>query len=233
MKLKYERSNENTIKVWITSGDLKKREVNLLDLMNDKNKVESFFYSILEEVDDKHDFQNNDLVSFQILPESDGFQMIISKDNNVVSKLAEKNVKFMSEQTKEKFDEIKEKNRPIDEFDENTMTRTVPIYFEDFEKVIDAINAIQNKFDLPGMRNMSSLYKEQNSYYLILRFVLLPDGINVGYEEVKNRLGLIDNYLSLFYEYGHLSALRVNQVKKQAKLIIKDSAINTIKNYFN
>ena len=102
--MKYERSNENTIKVWITSGDLKKREVNILDLMNDKNKVENFFYSILEEVDDNHDFQNNDLVSFQILPESDGFQMIISKDNNVVSKLAEKNVKFMSEQTKERFD---------------------------------------------------------------------------------------------------------------------------------
>ena len=71
-----ERSNENTIKVWITLGDLKKREVNILDLMNDKNKVENFFYSILEEVDDNHDFQNNDLVSFQILPESDGFQMI-------------------------------------------------------------------------------------------------------------------------------------------------------------
>lgn len=231
--MKYERSNENTIKVWITLGDLKKREVNILDLMNDKNKVENFFYSILEEVDDNHDFQNNDLVSFQILPESDGFQMIISKDNNVVSKLAEKNVKFMSEQTKERFDEIKEKNRPIDEFDEKTMTRTVPIYFEDFEKVVDATNELQSSLDLPGMRNTSDLYKDQNRYYLVLKFVLLPDGINVGYEEVKNRLDLIDNHLSLFYEYGHLSEFHADQIKKQAKLITKDPAITTIKNYFN
>ncbi|WP_429971333.1 adaptor protein MecA [Fructilactobacillus sp. Tb1] len=231
--MKYERSNENTIKVWVTSQDLKERNINLLDLMEDKSKVQNFFYSILEEVDDNHDFQNNDLVSFQIMPESDGFQMIISKDNDVVSKLTEANVNFMNEDTKNKFDEIKEKNRPIDEFDEKNLVRTVPVYFEDFEKVIDAINSIENVPELPGMRITSSLYKAQNSYYVIFKFSLLPDGINAGYEEVKNRLNLIDNQLALIYEYGHLSAIHVDEIEKNTKLIIKDSAINTIRNYFN
>lgn len=231
--MKYERSNENTIKVWVTTSDLKERKTNLLDLMQDKNKVENFFYSILEEVDDNHDFQNNDLVSFQILPESDGFQMIISKDNDVVSKLTEANVNFMSEQTKEKFNEIKEKNRPIDEFDEKKMVRTVPIYFSNFEEVIGAIKQMQNTFDFPGMQIKTDLYKEQAHYYLILKAFLLPDGINAGYEEVKNRLNIIDNQLALIYEYGHLSSIHVDQIQQQTKLIIKDSAINTIKNYFN
>lgn len=230
--MKYERSNENTIKVWITPNDLKQRETNLLDLMNDKNKVEAFFYSILEEVDDNHDFQNNDLVSFQILPEKDGFQMIISKDNDIVSKLAENNVNFMSEQTKKKFAEIKEKNRPIDEFDEKRMIRTVPIYFSNFEKLLGGVNEIQTNLDYPGMKVTTDLYKKQTSYYLILTAGLLPDGISAGYEEVKNRLSLIDDQLALLYEYGELSDIHTNQIKKQAKLIVKDSAISTIKNHF-
>ncbi|WP_395389282.1 adaptor protein MecA [Fructilactobacillus frigidiflavus] len=230
--MKYERSNENTIKVWVTTSDLKERKMNLLDLMQDKNKVENFFYSILEEVDDQHDFQNNDLVSFQILPESDGFQMIISKDNDVVSKLTEANVNFMSEQTKEKFEEIKEKNRPIDEFDEKKMTRTVPIYFSNFEEVIGAVNEIQNQLDFPGMQIKTDLYKAQDHYYLIVRAFLLPDGINAGYEEVKQRMNLIDDQLALIYEYGHLSEIHADQIQQQTKLIVKDLAVNTIKNYF-
>ncbi len=66
--MEMERINENTIRVLIGNDDLDKRGITVLDLLGNHKQIESFFYSILEEVDKDHQFQNNDAVTFQVLP---------------------------------------------------------------------------------------------------------------------------------------------------------------------
>ena len=58
-----ERINENTIRVLIGNDDLSARGITVLDLLGNHQQIESFFYSILEEVDTEHQFQDNDSVT--------------------------------------------------------------------------------------------------------------------------------------------------------------------------
>lgn len=78
--MEMERINENTIRVLIGNDDLDKRGITVLDLLGNHKQIESFFYSILEEVDKDHQFQNNDAVTFQVLPNQNGLELFISKD---------------------------------------------------------------------------------------------------------------------------------------------------------
>ena len=66
--MEMERINEDTIRVVIGNDDLNERGIRVLDLLGNHKQIESFFYSILEEVDVDHQFQDNDAVTFQVLP---------------------------------------------------------------------------------------------------------------------------------------------------------------------
>ena len=49
--MEMENINENTIRVLIENSDLEERGITFLDLLGNQKQIESFFYSILEEVD--------------------------------------------------------------------------------------------------------------------------------------------------------------------------------------
>ncbi len=78
--MEMERINENTIRVLIGNDDLTQRGITVLDLLGNHQQIESFFYSILEEVDTEHQFQDNDSVTFQVLPNRNGLELFISKN---------------------------------------------------------------------------------------------------------------------------------------------------------
>ncbi len=77
--MEMERINENTIRVLIGNDDLTQRGITVLDLLGNHKQIESFFYSILEEVDVDHQFQETDAVTFQVLPNRNGLELFISK----------------------------------------------------------------------------------------------------------------------------------------------------------
>ena len=70
--MEMERINDNTIRVMIENNDLKERGISIMELLGNHDKIESFFYSILSEVDVDHDFSDDDQVTFQILPNKNG-----------------------------------------------------------------------------------------------------------------------------------------------------------------
>lgn len=74
--MEMKRINENTIRVLLNNEDLNERGITVLDLLNHNQQIEDFFYSILEgEVDADHQFQDNDLVTFQVRPQQDGLEL--------------------------------------------------------------------------------------------------------------------------------------------------------------
>ncbi|MDD7321582.1 MAG: adaptor protein MecA, partial [Limosilactobacillus mucosae] len=76
--MEMKRINENTIRVLLNNEDLNERGITVLDLLNHNQQIEDFFYSILEEVDADHQFQDNDLVTFQVRPQQDGLELYIT-----------------------------------------------------------------------------------------------------------------------------------------------------------
>jgi len=79
--MEMERINEDTIRVVIGNDDLNERGIRVLDLLGNHKQIESFFYSIFEEVDVEHQFQDNDAVTFQVLPNRNGLELFISKNS--------------------------------------------------------------------------------------------------------------------------------------------------------
>ncbi|HBG91548.1 MAG TPA: adaptor protein MecA, partial [Lactobacillus acetotolerans] len=71
--------DENTIRVRINKEELAQRGLKVLDLLGDKNKIQHFFYSILDEVDTDHTFTKNAPVTFQVMPNNGGLDLLITK----------------------------------------------------------------------------------------------------------------------------------------------------------
>lgn len=79
--LQVDRINQNTLRVRMDAAELKKRGITMLDLLGNKADIQKFFYSILEEVDKDHLFAGTDAVTFQVMPNGNGLELLISKVN--------------------------------------------------------------------------------------------------------------------------------------------------------
>ncbi|MCT7824013.1 MAG: adaptor protein MecA, partial [Lactobacillus crispatus] len=64
--------DKNTIRVRIDKAELARRGMGMLDLLGNRQKIQDFFYKILDEVDEDHEFANGDPVSFQVMPNNGG-----------------------------------------------------------------------------------------------------------------------------------------------------------------
>ena len=78
--MEMERINANTIRVMLGNDDLAQRGITVLDLLGNHKQIESFFYSILDEVDKDHTFATNEAVTFQVMPSQSGLELLISKN---------------------------------------------------------------------------------------------------------------------------------------------------------
>lgn len=108
--MEMERINENTIRVVIGNDDLTERGITVLDLLGNHKQIEGFFYSILEEVDVDHQFQDNDAVTFQVLPNRNGLELFISKnaDEDDAADESQGDASVDSEHPDQVSDQIKE-----------------------------------------------------------------------------------------------------------------------------
>ncbi|WJV42961.1 adaptor protein MecA [Apilactobacillus kunkeei] len=79
--MRMEKINSGTIKVTITNQELDERGIDLLSLLGDEDGIESFLYSILDEIDVDDEFKSTGAVSFQVLPNSTGLDMFIKNKN--------------------------------------------------------------------------------------------------------------------------------------------------------
>ena len=58
----------------------RRTQMSVLSLLGNQEEIERFFYNILEEGDVEHDFENNEAVTFQVLPNRNGLELFISKN---------------------------------------------------------------------------------------------------------------------------------------------------------
>ena len=80
--MEVEHINDDTVRVYIRNEDLAARGFTFIDLLGGHREIESFFYSILEEIDVDDQFKGSEAVTFQVLPRGDGLELYITKDMN-------------------------------------------------------------------------------------------------------------------------------------------------------
>lgn len=230
--MEMEHINKNTIRVLINNDDLNDRGITILDLLGDHQQIEDFFYSILREVDTDHQFQNNDSVTFQVMPTENGLELFISKSdpNDPDSDMAANN-KQIAEFIKQNLarSSAARQTPPTDggqpqpielpqgsSLESHQANSWRVVVFDSFENLI-AFSRIAEDDDI-----VSELYKYNGKYYLALQYFQPIDGD-----------GLIKDNLALAYEYGNPTAVTPVYLSEHGKKLMAVSALHTIRHYFN
>lgn len=230
--MEMERINENTIRVLIGNDDLSARGITVLDLLGNHQQIESFFYSILEEVDTEHQFQDNDSVTFQVLPNRNGLELFISKNGVDDSGLDNEEdddgetqrddisdfLKRQLEQT-DGADKRQTNNdtNDVDEALENQKVEksTTVIKLADFESMIQVAKILHLE------NAATNLYRYQRDYYLEVIFFI----DQTTPETIKDDLAVA-------FEYGEKSTVSPDFLAEHGKKVMSQSALELTRYYF-
>lgn len=224
--MEMERINENTIRVLIDSDDLQARGIHILDLLGNHQQIQDFFYSILKEVDSDRQFQDNDSVTFQVMPNNNGLELFISKNDpfadgdqpmDAITNYLQRS------QTDRKPDDQPTTATPADQEEASTfdlpaepLTKEVVAEFNSFEDLISFAKLVNDH------QVVSELYKYGDKYYLSLRFLVTAEQTEAD----------IKNHLALVYEYGNPTQLSTSFLGEHGKKLMEVSAIHLIQHYF-
>lgn len=224
------RINENTIRVKISKEELAERGIKVLDMINDRNKIQNFFYSILSEIDTDHAFSKGTPVSFQVMPNNGGLDLLISKvqaqDANTLNKLLGGTTDISDDHSeqdlrKTSFADLNDSepasSNKVPNSNDNIAAQNRQSYcFKDLGMAIELADNLRVA-DLA-----SSLYYFKNKYYLELAF------LNEDYTELKP-----DDTWAVANEFGlKTSVNEMKTVKELGKCIIRQDALGNIRRYF-
>ncbi|MFC6170192.1 adaptor protein MecA [Loigolactobacillus jiayinensis] len=235
--MEMERINDNTIRVLLENEDLSERGITVLDLLGNHKQIENFFYSILEEVDTNHQFQSNDPVTFQVLPNKNGLELFISKNlpgddeldgGNFVEGTDEVS-DYIKQQLLGNDDKDKQRKTTVqsatdkdtgDDFstylnDPDTPTREVVLQLQDFEDVIQLAKLLR----LDGA--VSNLFRYKDAFYLHLIFF-----VNETSEES------IKDELAIAMEYANQTNVTADVLSEYGKKLMEKSALELLRYYF-
>ncbi|MGX7024463.1 adaptor protein MecA [Vagococcus hydrophili] len=225
--MEMERINENTIRVSIDNDDLEERGITFLDLLGNQKQIETFFYSILEEVDVDEQFQETDSVTFQVLPNHDGLELFISKNlpMNDADKLEmmEGNMlndgftDFLKEHMSNSSTDLSEElDEEIDMLDNpEGSTRDVIFRLENFEAMVSLAKDIR-------LHNvLTYLYKFKEDYFFRISFVMSESN------EVQ-----IKNDISKLYEYTHITNITTDILEEYGDIIMDRNALEVTRCFF-
>jgi len=223
--MEMDRLNDNTIRVILSTEDLQERGVTVLDLLGNKKQIESFFYSILDEVDKDHVFTNNEPVTFQIMPNKAGLELLISKSEDSddsgslpLNGLQDSNV---NNDNDDNFDEDKMGTEEYDSEtapylnDPDTPTKTIIVEFKDFEDYVQLANLLHLE------SGISNLWEYEDKYYLQL--ILFTDEMHeMTYSDV----------LALLSEYSFKTKVTAAVLSEYGKAIMDKTALELTRYYF-
>ncbi|XJS09987.1 adaptor protein MecA [Aerococcaceae bacterium WGS1372] len=226
--MEMEHINENLIKVLIGQEDLEERGIDFLDLIGDQSSIESFFYSILEEVDvDKH-FQGSEAVTFQVMPNQDGLELYISRTN-----FDEMDEVWEDELTKHLIERKRQISNKSSKSQTNKSEKTILDLFKDkddqhkaketsLNKIIEGeIIKIDQLDDFIKMaREVATDLIQADLYYMNSAYYLVIEAID---ESIVEEYAY--NKLIAMLEYGDKVRITKAILEEHGQLIRKDDSL--------
>jgi len=227
----FERINEDTIRVVMTADDLSDYDVVVIDLLESQEKMERFFYSVLEDVDTDHDFMDNDAVTFQILPNGTGLELFISKNledptgmqKAVSNAMNKRSGDEPDDEVKQEllnrllgFDDVESKkdDRKTVITDESVETQ-IQVMFDTFE---DVLNFAQMQ---PKLNAHEQLFRYQDHFYLVMTF------------DEDLDMSVIKDSTAIAREYGTVSPVSADVLQEHGDEIFGEDATAKLRRYFD
>jgi len=223
--MEIERINENTVKFYISYGDIEERGFDREEIWYNRERSEELFWEMMDEVHGEEDFIVEGPLWIQVQALDKGLEVLVTKAQ--LSKDGQKfelpipNDKIKDNPVDDKIEELLDQhfnpNHPNDDdlvLEEETLEFLLA--FKDFEDVI----SLSNRSGLDDL--VTKLYHFEGKYYLYIEF---PEDL---FEEDE-----IDDILSVLLEYGYETQLTIHRVHEYGKEIISKDVFEEVRKYFS
>ncbi|WP_144553662.1 adaptor protein MecA [Bacillus sp. X1(2014)] len=222
--MEIERINENTVKFYISYGDIEERGFDREEIWYNRERSEELFWEMMDEVHDEEEFVIEGPLWIQVQALDKGLEILVTKAQ--LSKDGQKfelpipNDKLKDLPVDEQIDEILDHHFNPNHSDEEDIlleeeTLEFLIGFKDFEDVI----SLSNRAGLDDL--VTKLYHFEGKYYLFTEF---PEDL---FEEDE-----IDDILSILLEYGFETQLTIHRIQEYGKEIISENVFAEIRKHF-
>ena len=225
-KMEIERINENTIKFYISYGDIEDRGFEREEIWYNRERSEQLFWQMMDEVNYKEDFNVEGPLWIQVQAMEKGLEIMVTKAQ--ISKNGEQ-LELPTEEgpvdvsIDEKMESIleekfgaKEKNNSEQEnnHDDNLW---IIVSFDDFEDVIQLSHYIEEH----NISMNSSLYHYKSKYYLYVEF----------FEDMDDDY-LQENIISQILEFSNDSDVTHHVLEEYGKKVFSYDTFTQIRSYF-
>ncbi|HCZ38063.1 adaptor protein MecA [Brochothrix thermosphacta] len=221
--MEIERINENTIKFYISYGDLEERGFNHEDIWYNRDKSEELFWNMMEELNYEDQFNPDDPLWIQVQAMKKGLEVVVTKANLAKDGI---NLEFTAENDsdnkspKEIEDDVEKQIEAILEEQVDAMNTkkadTDNLNFVLEIKELEDVIALSHQDKISGLHSNIYYYKER--YYL-----------EVEFDSQENAIDAIDDMLSVLLEYGDESEKSPHVMREYGKVIALENALETIK----
>lgn len=223
--MEIERINENTVKFYISYGDIEERGFDREEIWYNRERSEELFWEMMDEVHGEEDFAIEGPLWIQVQALDKGLEILVTKAQ--LSKDGQKfelpipNDKIKDIPVDDKIEELLDQHFHPHLTDEDDMlleeeTLEFLLAFKDFEDVLSLSK--RNGLDVL----VTKLFHFEGKYYLYTEF---PEEV---FEEDE-----IDDILSILLEYGYETQLTIHRIQEYGKEIISKDVFKELRKYFN
>jgi adapter protein MecA 1/2 len=221
--MEIERINDNTVKFYISYGDIEDRGFDREEIWYNRERSEELFWEMMDEVHQEEDFTIEGPLWIQVQALDKGLEVLVTRAQ--VSKDGQKfelpipEDKLKDLPVDEKIEEFLDEHFQIkqDQEDEDGALEFT-IKFRDFEDVISLSKQISS---LSYEHMMSKLFSYNNTYYIYVEFS------DEHFEEED-----VDNLLSIMLEYGDETPITVHRLQEYGNKILDENVFITIEKHF-
>jgi adapter protein MecA 1/2 len=229
-EMEIERINDNTVKFYISYGDIEERGFDREEIWKNKERGEELFWEMMDEVNEEEEFTVEGPLWIQVQAMEKGLEMIVtratlSEDGSKIEVPLDGD-KQIDVPVHEKIESLLDKQfgtqdeEDVDEdseFEDDEEILQFLLSFQDIEDVL----SLSQQVTVKGSEVENNLYVMDNIYYLDITFQeTMPAKVQ-------------DDILSQLLEYGEEAYATIHRVQEYGKLIIAGDALTELKGHFS
>ncbi|WML43388.1 adaptor protein MecA [Neobacillus sp. PS3-40] len=222
--MEIERINENTVKFYISYGDIEERGFDREEIWYNRERSEELFWEMMDEVHQEEEFTVEGPLWIQVQAMEKGLEILVTKAqltrDGQKFELPIPGGKFKDIPADEKIEELLDQHfNPGQEVEEEILpedeTLEFLLSFQEFEDII--MLSKRSEFD----HLITKLYHFEGRYYLYTEF---PEDL---IEEDE-----IDDILSILLEYGYETPVTIHRIQEYGKEIISQDVFAEVRKHF-
>lgn len=224
--MEIERINENTVKFYISYGDIEERGFDREEIWYNRERSEELFWEMMDEVHQEEEFAVEGPLWIQVQALEKGLEILVTK-----AQLTKDGQKFELPIPPEKFGDI-----PVDEKFEELLDQQVhfpngddDLLLSGDDETLDFLLVFQDFEDIIMLSKQSGLDDlDAKLYYFDGRYYLYVEFPEDSVEEEE-----IDDILSILSEYGNETPVTIHRIQEYGKEIISENVFAEISKYFS